>query len=366
MLNLMFKPASLSTVLCNRPFVFIAGLSLTATQVAVTPAIATPTRPYDSFDSYSTSNPSNGNATDIYFPTLEDGTAVDDLPGVLFLQGALVDKRFYADYASQVARYGFAVSVPNHVQSVPGFGEVLAPDTSSVQAGLDQLIFESSRSGSPLSGKVDTEKFGLLGHSLGGAVGLSAIGEVCLPGLCTAPFSRPEALLGGAFFGANLRDENDVFPPIDNEGIGVALIQGNQDGRALPVNAERTFDQVQTPPNALIELDGVNHFGITTVNVPEGAVPDSSLQSVSQQTSIETAARWSGLFLRGTIQDDPAALDYVFEFGADADPIVPNVDGQATKAAQSVPEPLSLAGLFSGLFGLLLLKKKVVKNGFIF
>lgn len=362
MLSLILEHASLSTVLFNRPFVFVAGLSLTVAQVTVTPAIASPTRPYDSFDSYSTSNTSNGNATDIYFPTLEDGTAVDDLPGVLLLQGALVDKSFYSDYASQVARYGFAVSVPNHVQSVPGFGEVLAPDTSSVQAGLDQFISESNRSGSPLSGKVDTEQFGLLGHSLGGAVGLSAVGEVCLPGLCTAPFSRPEALSGGAFFGANLRDENDVFPPIDNEGIGVALIQGNQDGRALPVNAERTFDQVQTSPSALIELNGVNHFGITTVNEPEGAVPDPSSQTVSQQTSIETAARWSGLFLRGTIQGDQEALDYVFDFGADVDPMVTNVDGQAVESAQSVPEPLSLASIFGGLFGLLLLKKRKAKS----
>ena len=331
------QPTLSKVAVSNPPPLLLAGLTLVVIQMGSVPALANPTRPYDSFDSYSTSNPSNGNATDIYFPTLEDGTAVDELPGVLLLQGALVDKSFYSDYASQVARYGFAVSVPNHVQSVPRFGDVLAPDTSDVQEGLDQLIFESNRSASPLNGKVNTEKFGLLGHSLGGAVGLSAVGEVCLPGLCIAPFSRPEALSGSAFFGANLRDENDVFPPINNEGIGVALIQGNQDGRALPVNTERTFDQVQTPPSALIKLDGVNHFGITNVSAPEGAVPDPSPQTVSQQTSIETVARWSGLFLKGTVQGDQEALDYVFDFGADVDPIVTSVDGQAVENAQPVP-----------------------------
>ncbi|MEL7495875.1 MAG: alpha/beta hydrolase, partial [Cyanobacteria bacterium J06554_11] len=189
-------------------------------QSMMSPAIASPPpRPYSSFDSYTTTNTTSGDETDIYFPTLENGTTAENLPAVLLLQGALVDKAFYSDYASQVAQYGFAVSVPNHVQAVPGFGEVLAPDTSKIQVGYNQLVFESTRSASPLAGKVDTDKLGLLGHSLGGAVGLSAIGEVCPPGLCPAPFTRPDALAGGAFFGANLRNENDVFFPISNEGI---------------------------------------------------------------------------------------------------------------------------------------------------
>ena len=337
----------------------ISGLSLAVVQASTAVAIAaTPTRPYENFDSYSTVNLSNGNATDIYFPTLDDGTAVDDLPAVLLLQGALVDKRFYADYASQVARYGFAVSVPNHIQSVPGLGSVLAPDTSSVQAGLDQFIFESSNPTSPLNEKVDTETFGLLGHSLGGAVGLSAIGEICIPGVCPTPFARPDVLSGGAFFGANLRSEDDTFFPIDNEGIGVALIQGNQDGRALPINAERTFEQLQTPPKALITLDGVNHFGITEVNMPEGAIPDPNAQTVSQQESIETVARWSGLFLRGTLYDDQAALDHVFELGEEIDPIVSSVEGTRERDMQSVPEPFSIASVFSGLLCMLLLKRQ--------
>lgn len=350
---------SKASVLYRTSFI-TAGISLVLIPIKTVDAIAsTPTRPYNSFDSYSTLNPNSGSATDIYFPTLEDGTAVNDLPAVLLLQGALVDKDFYADYASQVARYGFAVSVPNHTQFVPGFGDVLAPDTSSVQAGLDQFIFESNSATSPLNGKIDTEKFGLLGHSLGGAVGLSVISETCLPGFCPAPFVRPEALLGGAFFGANLRDANDTFFPLDNEGIGVALIQGNQDGVALPVNAERTFEQIQTPPKALITLDGVNHFGITSVNMPDGARPDFSPQTVSQQASIETIARWSGLFLSGTVQGDSAALDYIFGPGAALDPIVASVEGQLEKDnVQSVPEPFSLAGVFVGLAGLLCLKKQ--------
>ncbi|MGB3296554.1 MAG: chlorophyllase [Phormidesmis sp.] len=334
----------------------VAGIALTIVHPNVAAASTLKLAPpYENFGSYTTANPVNGDVTDIYFPTLGDRSPANNLPAVLLLQGALVDKGFYSDYASQVARYGFAVAVPNHIQTVPGLGDVLASDTTQVQTVLDQFVAESNNPASPLSGKVDTQKFGLLGHSLGGAVGLSVIGEICLFGFCPAPFERPEALKGGAFFGANLRDQSDIFLPIANDGVGIALIQGEQDGRALPINAERTFEQIQTPPKALITLGGVNHFGITTVNTPEGAIPDPNPQLVPQETSIETIARWSGLFLRGTVLDDKDALDYVFNTGAEADPIVVSVEGER---AEPIPEPVSLVGVAGGLLSLIYLKKR--------
>ncbi len=250
--------------------ILTAGVTLAAIQATVASAntasvIRSYERPYENSSSYSTTNPINGDATDIYFHTLDDGSSADDLPVVLMLQGALADKGFYSDYASQVARYGFAVAVPNHIQMVPGFGDILASETSQIQDVLDQFIAESTDTNSPISERIDPQKYGVLGHSLGGAVGLSAIGEICLPQACPTPFERPESLMSGAFFGANLRDQNDTFLSIQNEGIGIALIQGNQDGRALPISAERTFGQIQTPPKALITLDGIDHFGITDV-----------------------------------------------------------------------------------------------------
>ena len=301
---------------------------------------------YQTFSSYSTTNPFNGDATDIYYPTLDDASAVDDLPIALMFQGALVDKSFYSDYASQVARYGFAVVVPNHSPTIPDFGNALLSETSQSQAVLDQLAVENRRKNSPLNDKIDTGKLGLLGHSFGAAVGLSTIGEVCLPVQCAEPFERPEELMAGAFFGANLRDSDDAYLPIENGGVGVVLIQGDRDGRALPIRAELTYDQVQSPPRALITLGGVNHFGITDVNMPAGAIPDPTAQIVEQTVSIETTARWSGLFLRGKLLDDGAALEYVLDTGAEQDLSVVSAE------AEAVPEPstwLSSVGLAIGL-----------------
>lgn len=340
-------------------FSTLSSVLIAACTFPVSAAANSLVRPYQTFDSYTTINPINGDATDIYFPTTNttpnNRLPADNLSVVLLLQGALVDKSFYSDYASQVARYGFVVAVPNHFQMVPGFGDVLAADTSQIQATLDQFADEVNREDSPLKGKVNLQKLGLLGHSLGGAVGLSAVGDVCVPPFCLQPFKRPEALLGGAFFGANLRDQNDIFLPIANAGIGVALIQGEQDGRALPLNAERTFDEIQTPPKALITLVGVNHFGITNVMTPTGAIPDLNPQTLAQAESIETVARWSGLFLRGTVLNDQAALDYIFNTGEQLDPVVVRVEGQAA----AVPEPASSAGLASvGLVSFIVLKRR--------
>ena len=156
--------------------------------------------------------------------------------------------------------------------------------------------------------------------------------------------------MAGAFFGANLRDQITNEPlPIPNDGIGVALLQGDQDGQALPSNAEATFDNVADPPKALVTLAGVNHFGITNINAPSGAIPDPNQQTLDQAIAIETIARWSGLFLRGTMLDDEAALNYVLRTGEGLDPNVSRVEAKAVNEPSSWVGSVSLGVLLVGL-----------------
>jgi len=87
---------------------------------------------------YSTTISANKDVADIYYPKPSDlnsgkysGTIV------LLLQGALVDKSFYSDYASLVARYGFVVVVPNHFRPSPvnpTSPPSLASETSQIAA----------------------------------------------------------------------------------------------------------------------------------------------------------------------------------------------------------------------------------------
>jgi dienelactone hydrolase len=273
--------------------------------------------------SYTTTISANNNLADIYFPNPKNlKTGKYSFPIALLLQGALVDKSNYSNYASIVASYGFIVVVPNSERLVPKFGKVLAPQTSQVNAVLTQMLVENSNPTSPVRGIVNTQKLGLLGHSLGGSAGLSAIANLCVPIVCEGSFSRPKKVVAGAFFGANLRDENDELIPINNSRIPIALLQGTVDGRALPFRAQATYDNIKDPPKALISILGTNHFGITNTNNPLGAVPDPNNPTIEQNVAVETIARWSGLFLRASVLDDKGAFDYIYSTGYALDPKV--------------------------------------------
>lgn len=307
--------------------------------------------------SYSTTISANNDLTDIYFPNpsnLKNGNY--SFPIALLLQGANVDKSNYSSFASTVASYGFVVVVPNHSQSRPQLGFTgLLPETSQIDAVLAQMEAENSNPASPVAGVVSTQKLGLLGHSYGGAVGLSAIANLCLPVLCESSFNRPDELVAGAFFGANLRNQNtQEFIPINNSEIPIALLQGNLDSIAIPDRASSTYDLIQDPPKALISVLGANHYGITNTNNPVGARPDSSTPTIPQDVAVETVAISSALFLRASILDDQDAFDNIYSQG---DALGPNVS--VISQATPIPEASSTLGLvvLSALGAVLRLKR---------
>ena len=102
---------------------------------------------------------------------------------------------------------------------------------------------------------------------------------------------------GGAFYGTNTIDPETGDPiPVDTNGIPVALVQGSRDGIATEREAEDTIEVI-VGPSELIDIDKANHYGITDVNNPPGAVPDHKRQFISQRESIIEIARESGEFL---------------------------------------------------------------------
>ncbi|NEO74945.1 PEP-CTERM sorting domain-containing protein [Moorena sp. SIO4G3] len=302
---------------------------------------------FSEVDSFSTTITTNGNPADIYFPVVSR-TSNELFPTTILLPGGLVDKSFYSSFATQVASYGFVVVVPNNRVSLPQFNfEGLLPEASQINSIFDFIITESENYNSQLAGIVDTEKLALLGHSQGGAVGLTAIEGSCIFPLCLNDFSRPEALMAAAFYGTNRFDPFLMeFVPTANDGIPVALVQGSLDGVATPEEALATFELIQDSPKALITVAGANHFGITNVNNPPGARPDFSNPTLAQDEAIETIARWSALFLRANLLDDANAFDFVFDTGATLDPNVTVI-----AELKTVPEPSSLFGVLAIAMG---------------
>ena len=313
---------------------------------------------FEQVDSYTTTISTNNDIADIYFPKQSNHqTESVSFPIALLLQGANVDKSNYSKFANIVASYGFVVVVPNHKRSALELNLTgLLSETSQIKAVQAQMKAENSNPASPIVGIVNTKKLALLGHSWGGAVGLSAIANICQPILCDGNYSRPDELVAGAFFGANLRNQNQKFIPINNSGIPIALLQGNIDSIALPHRAKKTYNNIQTPPKILIEILGVNHYGITNTNNPNGARSDSKTPTLKQDVAVETVARWSGLFLRASVLNDEDAINYVYSKGDELDKNV-SVINKVTP----VPEPTGLSFtslVVLGVWGAILRRKK--------
>ncbi|KAB8332791.1 alpha/beta hydrolase [Scytonema tolypothrichoides VB-61278] len=321
---------------------------------------------FNSATSYSTIIPrSQGGAdpADIYYPVLSDTNKNENsLPIALFLQGALVDKSDYSNFASYVARYGFVVVVPNHVRTaVSPMGSVTGfiAEQQQVNDVLTYMAVLDSNPSSPVANLLDSSKLVLLGHSFGGAVGLAAIQDTCIPVFCTGQFNRPKELKGGAFYGTNfLIGQGGVVPPINNDGIPIALVEGSQDSVATPDEAFATYAQIQDPPKALVTVVGANHYGITNEDNP---IREPVRPTLEQDVATETIARWSALLLRGTVLNDTGAFNYVFNTG---DVLDKNVS--IVRVAKSVPEPTSIMGFLGlgviGINSVLWRKQKLVRK----
>ncbi|BDA71668.1 hypothetical protein CAL7716_058340 [Calothrix sp. PCC 7716] len=335
------------------PIVFISALCLTSNAaLANTPMV-------EKVVSYQTTIEKNQDAADIYFPLLSNNSDASKLPIVLMLQGAFVDKSNYSNYASQVASYGFAVVVPNRIrtalapsgQSFTG----LISEQQQVYDVQEQLVKENANPASPIYRRVDTEKVGLLGHSLGGFAGLGAIQEeFCFPSICNSGYKVPPQLKAGIFYAAPFGDaQSQTVFPLDNRDIPVGLIVGTQDSVTSFNVLKETYNQVKNPPKVFIEVEGANHYGITN---NDNLIREKNRPTLNQATATETIARWSGLFLRANILNDADAFNYVFVTGDELDKNV-----RVTSQSKPIPENSSIASLLLFCTSVFSLKKRVIK-----
>ena len=274
--------------------------------------------------------------TDIYFPVVSDTSG--SIPVALMFQGGLVDKADYSDYASIVASYGFAVVVPNHERTLIGpTGPVtgLFPEQGQVQEVLDFMALQNRQPTSPLNNLLDTDALGLLGHSFGGAVGITSVQEICFFPLCTdGSYDVPNALKAGLFYGTNFDLGSGIgTPPINNE-VPTGYILGSLDGVADPATTVEAFEKTLNPPKVLVEVQGANHYGITN----EDSFRDPSRPTLDQTIATNTIGRWSGLFLRSHVLDDQAAFNYVYAVGD-------SLDSRVAVRSVKAPEPSVAGGL---------------------
>lgn len=269
-----------------------------------------PSPMFDSIATYQTTLVTSGDPADIYYPDptdLEPGQHA--FPIALLLQGANVDKAYYSQYATIVARYGFIVVVPNHRTSIRGRAELFA-QVEQVTEALAHVQIAGDRA--PFADILDPQKLVLLGHSHGGMMGLDAIRGACDVPFCVGDYSIPDELVAAAFFGTFLWEDGEYLP-IDNADVPIALIAGSRDSLITPHETLGTYKQIDNPPKVFVLVRGANHYGITNLDNPPGSPQEPNLPTIDQQDAVETIARWSALFLRAHALDDRVASDYIYD-----------------------------------------------------
>jgi predicted dienelactone hydrolase len=247
-------------------------------------------------------SPNRSFLTDIYLPTPPPASPP---PLIVISHGLGSDRSSYAYLAQQLASYGFAVAVPEHPGSssqqiealISGeASEVIAPAEFinrplDVRYLLDQLEI-LSQTDPRFSGRIDLQRVGVIGQSLGGYTALALAGaEFNLNQLAqdcknsdTLNLSlllqcrvlqlpqtnlsfrddRVKAVIAINPIGSSLLGKTDL----SKIQIPVMLISGTADTVA-PSLLEQIlpFTWLQTPNKYLTLLDGGTHF--STIDVPK-------------------------------------------------------------------------------------------------
>ena len=265
---------------------------------------------------YETIITTNGDLADIYHPISEANDA-RSFPIALLLQGALVDKSNYSEYATAVASYGFTVVVPNHFNdnfAPPGLSEGFYSEQQQINETLEFIKSENTNLDSPIYQQVDIDSMVLLGHSYGGIVGINAIeGNSAYP-YSNGEYTKPKELIGGVFYGSDSNQLNSYLgqpeevQPIDNE-VPIALIAGTQEGIATIDNIKETYDRLENSPKSFISISGANHYSITNTN-DDFQIPDPNDATLNQEQGVEILALNSATFLHNNVLQDANNTEY--------------------------------------------------------
>lgn len=255
--------------------------------------------------------------TDLYFP--EDRTD-EKLPAVLLLQGALIDKSYYSEYATELAKYGFIVAVPNH-KNWKAFGNYFAEVTEITQ-GVDSFYELNNNTESPLFESIDTGTISLAGHSHGGIIGLNALSGKnpfsIFSGGWSTTYDLPDEVKAGVFYGTNhvMRIGNMIFPgkDIDTGDKPVTLIQGDRDTAALYVDTVYTYDHLLSETKHLARIDGATHYALTNIQNPPGPYPNTIPPTIDQDESISLCAQLGAAYLMADLFDNEQAKAFIKEY----------------------------------------------------
>jgi len=264
-----------------------------ASNLAVAAVNRPPSVPVQEVRSVSQTITASGDPADFYYPDPAGSAAGYRFPVVVYLQGAKVDKKYYSQFAQQLASYGFIVAVPNHTS--------LFTSSTVITEAFEHLKLQDADNSSPLYGIVDTGTLAVSGHSMGGAAALSSAIGVCF-GCAAGEDFVPPSELKAVFVTAG----NAGVLDLTGAGIPMGIIVGDLNNSQQ--NYQLSYDNM-AHPRALMHVHGANHYGMADMAEPPGVVlPGEDPQTIPQSITATRFAYWTGLYLRTWLFYDWFAL----------------------------------------------------------
>lgn len=117
----------------------------------------------------------------VWYPTDGDPnvpSALGPFPLIIFSHGASSAPDSSSFLTEHLTSHGFVVAAVQHpIRSLADRGEAFANRPWEVHSTVDFILAETARSGSFLSGLVDSNRLGVTGHSFGGLTTIALLGE---------------------------------------------------------------------------------------------------------------------------------------------------------------------------------------------
>jgi len=261
-----------------------------------------------------------------FYPETKADGGVQSAPLVVFNHGFLLRGEYYRSYGEHLASHGFVVALPTFPMSFLSVHHVeLARDVRFV---IDHCLDANEDPGYDLFGRIDPERIGVAGHSLGGKLSLlAAVDDDRI---------RVAALLDPVDTGNPLFKDEEKWPSVAPERMPdlhiPLLFIGAELGREVVFfsacapeddNYERFFEAANPPAIEVTQLD-VGHSQYVDEGAANNVTSSCAVGDVEDQWVSATSRAWITAFFLGHLfgeEDALAWLDLQLEEEAAAETI---------------------------------------------
>ncbi|MFM8862105.1 MAG: alpha/beta hydrolase family protein [Acidimicrobiia bacterium] len=191
-------------------------------------------------------------------------------PLIVYSHGSGGQKFIASFLTEELAAQGFVVIAANHTGDTAidrATNTSVAPDQNDlnrpadVSRLIDDMLARTNSSGDFFSGRVDTERIGVVGHSYGGYTSIATVAGHTTPLGSVKPDSRVKAIVAQAPYTLRLTPAE-----LAADKVPTMLIAGTKDiTTPTNTNAMVAFGAITGPPVVLAEITGAAHQAFTDV-----------------------------------------------------------------------------------------------------